>query len=501
MVLSAQAQAQAFQAAVNAGQGAANNRNMWNMQGFPPPMLGGIPPNFFPHFQAAAQAQQEAATAMVGTAKLGTSNKVPTSNSKFVVRSSVRKFDASGALVSVGMWSRKVVEDNLEWLVKIARRHNPTENAIILCFGDGCETLVLMDGQINQLPKDFSKIKKIGVGVSVALADSKADETALANAGVLQAQDSVWEHLSFQNADAAKTKKEKAMFIHTSHTVWSTAIDGRRKVVQAKTKGPSEPHMAVCYASNAPFEQKALSSWVVASGGNAPAIAMAPTATSKAVTAATVAVAAAPTSSAPTTETLIGFNPKQLMLLEKAFDNALTPRDLKTDVKKSNAEDKKKCQTVLRRARDEIVTTTKKRRKKNAATPAAPAAPVPPPAPVAKKPEEKPKEKESPKKASKTPKKEEEPAAEDEDSDDEPISAIKKKPAAPKRASKAKSPAKPKKVEPKKAEPKKTEPKKAAEVKKEVKKEAPARKRGRPSAAANTKKETKRTRSKSRSKK
>ena len=340
MVLSVQQQAQAFQAAVTAGQGAANNRNMWNMQGFPPPMLGGLPPNFFPHFQAAAQAQQEAATAMVGTAKLGTSTKVPASNSKFVVRSSVRKFDASGVLVSVGMWARKVVEDNLEWLVKIARRHNPTENAIILCFGDGCETLLLMDSHIGTMPKDFTKIKKISVGVSVALADSKSDENSLANAGVLQAQDSVWEHLSFQNADAAKTKKDKAMFIHTSHTVYSTPMEGRRKVVQAKTKAPSEPHTAVCYASNVAFESKALTSWVVATGGTAPAISMAPTAASVAAVSAVTAAVTAPTSSGASTETLISFNPKQLMLLEKAFDNALTPRDLKTDVKKSNAEDK-----------------------------------------------------------------------------------------------------------------------------------------------------------------
>eukprot|EP00526_Cylindrotheca_closterium_P011906 CAMPEP_0113619970 /NCGR_PEP_ID=MMETSP0017_2-20120614/10158_1 /TAXON_ID=2856 /ORGANISM="Cylindrotheca closterium" /LENGTH=464 /DNA_ID=CAMNT_0000529589 /DNA_START=121 /DNA_END=1515 /DNA_ORIENTATION=- /assembly_acc=CAM_ASM_000147 len=464
MVLSAQAQAQAqaFQAAVNAGQGAANNRNMWNMQGFPPPMLGGLPPNFFPHFQAAAQAQQEATTSMVGTAKLGTSSKVPSSNSKFVVRSSVRKFDSSGAIVSVGMWARKVVEDNLEWLVKLARRHSPSENAVILAYGDGCETLVLMDSQINTLPKDFGKIKKVGVGVSVALADSKVDEGNLANTGVLQAQDSIWEHLSFQTADAAKTKKEKAMFIHTSNTIWSTAIDGRRKVVQVKTKGSSDPHMAVSYAPNPAFEQKALGSWAVASGGSAPAITMV-----AAPTSAVTTTVVAPTIADATTETLISFNPKQLILLEKAFDNGLTPRDLKTDVKKTNSEDKKKCQMVIRRARDEIVTTTKKRRKKN------------PPA-AAKKAAAAAEEKEKPepkKKETKTAKKEEEP----EDSDDEPISAIKKKPAA-KRASKAKSPAKPKKAEPKK--------------------EAPARKRGRPSTGGAKKESTtKRTRSKSRSKK
>lgn len=499
----AQAQAQAFQAAVGASAAgsAGNSRNpaaqMWNLQGgaFQPPMLGGIPPNYFPHFQTAAAQQQEANMAQVATVKLGNASKAPNkSNSIFVVRSSVRKFDSNGNITTVGMWARKVVEDNLEWLVKLVRRHGNTDNAVVLAYGDGCETLVLLDDHINRLPKDFSTLKKIGVGVSVAEADSKADQATLAASGVLQAGDSIWEHLHYQQVDANKTKKEKYLFIHTSHTIWSNAMDGRRKVVQVKSKGSSNPFMAVCYAPNATFEQKAVSSWAVATGGNPSGPTMVTNtttiATATTASAAKVAVVGAsdPVPPAGPTETLISFKPKQLLLLEKAFDNGLTPRDLKTDVKKINAEDKKKCQNVIRRARDEIITTTKKRRKKNPPAAAAVAvAKKPAPIKEVEKKEEENSKKEEPKKKVSSPKKKVvkkaevkkgSSSSEQEDSDDEPISAM--KPTKTKRA-KSKSP-----------------------NKSLQKTETASRKRGRPSTAMTkkeTKKETKRTRSKSRSKK
>lgn len=53
-------------------------------------------------------------------------------------------------------------------------------------------------------------------------------------------------------------------------------------------------------------------------------------------------------------EYLITFNPKELLLLEKAFDNALTSRDLKSKAEKWTDEDKKKCQMTIRRAENEF---------------------------------------------------------------------------------------------------------------------------------------------------
>jgi hypothetical protein len=465
MSLTAQNQVQALQAAVNAGAAQQNQRNpLWNVQGFPPPMLGGLPPNFYPQMQAAAAANENA-YALVATAKLGNTKKSKDGNSELVVRSSVRKLNANGGVVSVGSWARKVVEDNLEWLVKLARRNFPKENAIHLAYGDGCETLVLFDDHVNKMPTDFASIKKIGVGVSVADSDANNLDTELAKTGVLQAGDPVWEHLKFHQIDRNSNNKEKSLYIHTSMNVWSDGVDGRQRVVQVKTKAPSKPFMAVSYARNAAFEQQVLAKWKGKAVGT-PLVPVAPVLAPAASVQPPAPVVAA--------ETLITFNPKELLLLEKAFDNALTPRDLKTDVSKFTAEDKRKCQSVIRRATEEIVTTTKKRRKKAATTTATSTKK----AAVAKPAETKP---ESPAKAAKkaTPKKKTpvKKAEDGSDSDDEPISTLKPK-SSSKAAKKKEAPKSPKKEE-----------------------EPSAKKRGRPSKSSKAEPPSKKTRGKSKSKK
>lgn len=459
MSMTTQNQVQALQAAVNAGAAQQNQRNpMWNVQGFPPPMLGGLPPNFYPQMQAAAAAQENA-YALVASAKLGITKKSKDANSDLVVRSSVRKLNANGGIVSVGSWARKVVEENLEWLVKLARRNYPKENAILLAYGDGCETLVLFDGQVNKMPSDFASIKKIGVGVSVADSDSKKSEVDLAKTGVLQAGDPVWEHLKFHQIDKTSSSKEKSLYIHTSVHVWSDGVDGRQRVIQVKTQAPLKPFMAVSYAPNAVFEQQVLAKWK----GKPLVAPLVPV-----VPAVAGAVSVQPPAPVPSVETLITFNPKELLLLEKAFDNALTPRDLKTDVSKFTAEDKRKCQSVIRRATEEIVKTTKKRRKKPAA--ATKKAPVPESAKAEPKSPVKPSKKSTPKK--KTPVKKA-----DDDSDDEPISALKPKTAS-KTAKKKESSKSPKKGD-----------------------EPVSKKRGRPTKSSKVEPPTKKTRGKSKSKK
>jgi hypothetical protein len=334
------------------------------------------------------------------------------------------------------MWTRKVVENNLEWLVKLAKRHYPEEEAVLLAFGDGCETLVLFDKHINKMPKDFASVKKIGIGVSVAGPDEKGDESELAKLGVLQSGDSVWEHLRFQQMETSAAKRDKCMFIHTSMTVWSEGVEGRQRVYQVKTKAPAMPCMAVSLIQNVQFEQALLATWKGKPMG------------------AALSTAAMSGFTAPIVppKTVITFNPKELLLLEKAFDNALTPRDLKTDVNKHNAEDKKKCQSVIRRAKDEIVSSTKKKRAKKAIAAKKPAAKS---APISSK-----------KKASvkvATPKK-----AKDDSDDEKPISALKPKGSARSPAKKSKTP--------------KGKGKEAAKEK-----ETATKKRGRPSKTTSTK--------------
>lgn len=355
-----QPNAQALLGGANPPSAAASNgqRNpFWNMPNLssgPPPMLaggltGGLPANLYPQMMAFAAAQENS-TAMVAVAKLARSKANTSTNSSLVVRGSVRKFSnpMNGVLLSVAEWTRKTVEENLEWLVKLSKRHAGTDKAILLAYGDGCETLVLMDDQVNKMPPDFGKIKKVGVGVTMTNMDSTLDESKLASMGVLQPTDSIWEHLRFETLTAGDKKVEKCLFIHTNVIVWSEGLDGRRRVLQVSTGS------AMSYKPNNQFEQSVLYAWK----GQAPNPSVpVPIALQE------------PNEEAAKNETLITFNPKELLLLEKAFDNRMTNRDRKTNVAKFTEDDRKASQFVIQRAHKEFVMRGPSRKRKKVEPP------------------------------------------------------------------------------------------------------------------------------------
>lgn len=327
--------------------------------------------SFFPSMQAAAVAQMNA-TAMVGTAKLANSKDSKETNSSLVVRSSVPKFNVAGGLYTVSQWARKCVEDNLEWIVKLCRRRAPNANAVMLSYGDGCQTLVLLDAAMNQMPAELNTVQKIGIGVSTAPIDDKSDEKKMAAAGVLQPTDSIWDHLRYEQTDASKDKVEKVMFIHTCTTNYGDGIDGRRRVLQVKTGAPQKPYSPIAYVPNVVFEQQVLARWK-GPGPAVPNMAAMNMASflvppmveggmmSHSLSAAAMAATAPPEEG----ETVITFNPKELILLEKAFDNHLTNRDLKSKADKWSEDDKKACQLVIKRANAEFKWVASKKRKKN----------------------------------------------------------------------------------------------------------------------------------------
>lgn len=371
------AQASAVQAHLQAQQQAAveaqRRTSFFQMQHAAPPMMNG----FFPSMQAAAVAQMNA-TAMVATAKLANSKDNKETNSALVVRSSVPKFNVAGGLYTVSQWARKCVEDNLEWIVKLTRRHNPEGKAVMLAYGDGCQTLVLLDGAMNQMPPDLNAVQKIGIGVSAAVIDDKSDEKKMAAAGVLQPTDSIWDHLRYEQVDTSKDKVEKIMFIHTCMTNYGDGIDGRRRVLQVKTGAPQQPYSAIAYVPNVVFEQQVLARWK-GSGSVVPNMAAMNMAMANSFLVPPMGggnmmahpfsgSAAAATAPPKEAETVITFNPKELILLEKAYDNKLTKRDMKAKADKWSDGEKKKCQKIIKRANNEFDSTATKKRKKNDGT-------------------------------------------------------------------------------------------------------------------------------------
>ena len=343
--------------------GAARNPFWNNMPGFVGPMMGG---GFTPYNQLAAYAAaQENALPMVSIAKLASSKSRSETNSSLVVRGSLRRANSLGGTLSVAEWTRKTLEENLEWLVKLAKRHATAEKAVFFTYGDGCETLLLIDEHVNVIPNDLTTIKKIFVGCSMAEIDSNLDEEKLAKLGVLQPKDSIWEHLRFETIGSTKpiadNKKPKGLFIHTKVSVFGDSVDGRRRVLQVTTGSN------LGYKPNPVFEQHVLNKWreifpppflpIV----GMPAAALPLGALPMGMPAPIPQPAAA---AAHEKETVITFNSKELLLLEKAFDNRLTDRDAKSTATKCTPQDKIAAQAVIRRAQNEFVIRGPSRKRK-----------------------------------------------------------------------------------------------------------------------------------------
>jgi len=309
--------------------------------------------------------------AMVTTAKLALPKKNKSSLSNLAVRSTVPRQNVAGGIYSVAQWARKCVEDNIEFLVKLTRRNNPKEQVAMLAYGDGCQTLILLDEAVNKIPGDISKVKKISIGVSAAPIDDKSDEIKMASTfGVLTPTDCLWDHLRYEQSNISKDNPEHIMFLHTTMKVYGEGIDGRRRVLQVKTEASKSPYEATEYISNPEFEQAVLARWTGHLVPQAvlykpPAIAM------NAAAAAAYVAATTPDDDDKEEkddqdEFVITFNPKEILLLEKAFDENLTSRDLKSKAYKWEEKDTLKCQETIKRLQNEF-TLVDPQKKKNTA--------------------------------------------------------------------------------------------------------------------------------------
>lgn len=362
--IAAHLQAQQHQAHANAQQQAAaaavaqqhkNSSFVWHQQAVAANNATATQiQNGYPNFMPSMFAIQSnmAHMAMVATAKLAPFRKNGSSNSNLAVRTAVPRLNVAGGIYTVAQWARKCVEDNLEFVVKIARRDDPKADLVMLAYGDGCQTLVFFDDAMNKLPDDLSKIKKIHVGVSSAPIDDKRIGSEMAKSGILQPIDSLWDHLRYEQANATKDKKEKIMFIHTSMMVYGDSDISRRRVLQIKTNSPESPFVAESYMRNVIFEREVLAKWKGEVPGVAPLLPEHPMGQGE--VGPIVPATNDSEKKEDQNEYLITFNPKELLLLEKAFDNGLTPRDLKSKAEKWTEEDKKKCQSTILRAQNEF---------------------------------------------------------------------------------------------------------------------------------------------------
>jgi hypothetical protein len=189
---------------------------------------------------------------MVAVAKLSNSKVEEDTNSLLVVRTWVPRFHTP---YTIAQWTRNCVEGNLEWIVKIIRRHHRNEQVVMLAYGDGYQTIVLLDDAINTMPDEIHMIPKIGIGVSSVPRNVKEDESGVE---ILQPSYSIWDHLRFQQQQQRdKADVNNILFIRTNVRVDDGAgVDGRRRVLQIKTLAPKKPLEAVRYVCCPIFEQQ-----------------------------------------------------------------------------------------------------------------------------------------------------------------------------------------------------------------------------------------------------
>jgi hypothetical protein len=161
-------------------------------------------------------------------------------NSSTVVRSLVKRFDFEGKLVTVADNVRKwMEEDNPEWMIQIARRMAGTPKdgraAFMLLYGDGYETLLLLDG--IEPPQDLSKVPTIGISASFAPAVGDMDQATAAKQGLLEPSDSLWEHINFE---LNRQGNDRSLVLHTTSRVSVRSYEDilRKRVIRVWTSGP-----------------------------------------------------------------------------------------------------------------------------------------------------------------------------------------------------------------------------------------------------------------------
>jgi len=155
--------------------------------------------------------------------KLARDIRYPDANSEAVARSIVRKIDGD-RFTSAAAWAQQNVIDNPDWLLKIANRHedirkNKGKGAVILSFGEGYESLVLI-GEKTKVPARSYQVPKISITLSVATIDAENDESLMATFGFVRPSDSLFEHVA-AGIDAAQSERDVRVYIQTDFVRWN----------------------------------------------------------------------------------------------------------------------------------------------------------------------------------------------------------------------------------------------------------------------------------------
>lgn len=242
--------------------------------------------------------------------------------------------------------------------------HKENKGAVLINHGGSYATVCLLNG--TDLPKDLSRLQRIGIEVSVASTESEDMDAnkRLDEYGIVNAVDSMYMHLK---SGEDLYGNQVRVYIHPSQKnmgmegSWGEGAGKKMRIYRCYTlkENPYSVHrIQRCedleHALQAGVEYPTKKAKVAKTkteeeSTKAPPVASLPVnQPEKAKDAPVVTEIAVDTASAVDDTDKLGFNPREYILLEKAFHGTLNEKDLKDDATRFTAKDIQHAKKMLK---------------------------------------------------------------------------------------------------------------------------------------------------------
>jgi hypothetical protein len=288
-------------------------------------------------------------------------------NSTSVLSTAIRQSNAQGEILSVGEWSRQTIVQDGEWLIKIAKRDKDTQKngsgVVRITFGNGYDALVAIN--TKEVHQDISEINTVGVVVCISTVNDDDDATRLKHQGLVNPSDSIFDHMQ-ACVEGGQQEQDIRIYIHTNVSPW-TNVNGsmdRTQIyhVQTDRNDPSSNRMKRLLSLEeqlratgkiGTLEEEKKSAANKSAPKKIPTTEKKPAAIAKPPSKAEKERAVA-TKAAPSAVAVAGFNPKEIILLARAFNNKLSKFDKKDVNLYWTQKDVKKAVRICKAAEAEL---------------------------------------------------------------------------------------------------------------------------------------------------
>lgn len=289
----------------------------------------------------------------------------PATNGSRIVSTTIRQSNHQGEPLSVGEWSRQTILQNSDWLIKIAKRDKVIikngSGVVRITFGNGYDALVAID--CEEFPEEISEINKIGAVVCISTVDDDDDITRLNYRGVVNPSDSIFDHLQ-ACVEGGRHEQDIRIYIHTDANPWTTLDESieRTEIYRVKTS-PNDSFSMEGMEHMLLLEEHLQATGKVGTLEAAKKAAAKTPAVAAAAAKAALSTVVAQVKSGEDSKHRFGFNPKQYILLSKAFNGKLSKHDIMTGNSKFTDKEVRKAERICKRVKTALKKENKKKRK------------------------------------------------------------------------------------------------------------------------------------------